>query len=136
MLTGYPPHVIRETGIEIAANDFLDKPYELAILLNKINAFERQRLQNELIAETLQGDSPRFQQIKSVISKVANLNVRVLITGESGTGKGVIAKLIHQAGSWQDLPFVHLDCASLSENLIGSELFGFARGTFSFDGFN
>ena len=79
----------------------------------------------------LVGTSPAMQQVYRVARQVAGAHATVLITGESGTGKGEFAKAIHSLGSRADMPFVTLHCASLAETLLESELFGHERGSFT-----
>ena len=131
LLSESPPHEIREGGLDLAADDYLNQPYDAALLVNKIQRLLQKKVQRQLISQRLIGASPSMKHVQEMISKVANLNVRVLITGESGTGKGVIARLLHESGSENSQPFIHLDCGSLSESLIESELFGYERGAFT-----
>jgi DNA-binding NtrC family response regulator len=72
-----------------------------------------------------------MKKIEDVIEKVKDSDVTVLLLGETGTGKEVVAKTIHYSGDYRDRPFVGLNCASLNENLLESELFGHERGAFS-----
>lgn len=118
-------------AIKMGANDYLDKPYNIDLLLAKtrqlLNLKESKNSQPKFIS----GESQSVKKLERTISKVINLNTTILITGESGTGKGVVAKEIHALGNRKNKPFVHLDCASLTNSLIESELFGYEKGAFT-----
>lgn len=82
-------------------------------------------------ADVLQSLSPAFCRLADEIRAVAPLRSTVLLTGETGTGKGVLARTIHELSDRSDRPFVHVDCAALSPTVIESELFGHRRGAFT-----
>src|SRR3989337_2215150 len=90
--------------------------------LLKESAEERYAYQNII------GRSKKMQAIFSVIEKVSKIDTNVIILGESGTGKGLVANVIHMMSSRRDKPFVKVNCAALSGALLESELFGHARG--------
>jgi len=77
------------------------------------------------------GNSNSLQQVHNMVDRVASKDVTVLITGESGTGKDLVARLIHQKSNRHDKPFVAMNCAALPENLVESELFGHEKGAFT-----
>ncbi|MCX7590356.1 MAG: sigma-54 dependent transcriptional regulator, partial [Kiritimatiellae bacterium] len=77
------------------------------------------------------GDSPEMQTVYHEISQVARTNITVLVIGETGTGKGLVARAIHQASERCDGPFVTVHCSALPESLIESELFGHVKGAFT-----
>jgi len=82
-------------------------------------------------ADRFIGCSTASNSIRETIKKLAGLDVPVLITGETGTGKEVVARAIHEAGPGKDLPFVAINCGAISESLLESELFGHEKGAFS-----
>jgi transcriptional regulator with GAF, ATPase, and Fis domain len=77
------------------------------------------------------GNSPEMKRLRAEVAAVATLRSTVLITGETGAGKGVVARAIHRLSGHPERPFVHVDCASLAPSLIESELFGHERGSFT-----
>jgi transcriptional regulator with GAF, ATPase, and Fis domain len=82
-------------------------------------------------ADVLESHSPTFRHLAGEIRSVAPLRSTVLLTGETGTGKGLLARTIHELSDRSDRPFVHVDCAALSPTVIESELFGHRRGSFT-----
>lgn len=81
--------------------------------------------------EVIFGRSPQMLRIRQRIERVASANIPVLIVGESGTGKDIVARLIHQLSPWQTGPFVRVTCPSIPGTLLESELFGYERGSFT-----
>ncbi len=135
-----------ETAVEAmkhGAYDYLTKPYkldELVIIINRAFEFgqlakKNQLLQQELVRKetpsAIVAVSPRFRNILSLIQKTAPTDSTVLIQGESGTGKELIANAIWQSSKRSTLPFIALNCAAFSENLIETELFGHEKGAFT-----
>ena len=130
-------------AIKRGALDYVQKPFQIEeLLLTVQNALEVGRLRKEsrLLAEELAkpyrfenivGDDPRMQQVYSLIQDVAPMNTSVLIEGESGTGKELIAQAIHYASPRGRKPLVKVNCVTLSESLLESELFGHERGAFT-----
>lgn len=97
--------------------------------LDYIQNRKGQRLQNEkMLFET---DDEKMRRVHDIIWQVADTNVPVLITGESGVGKEVIAKSIHEASQTKEKPFIAVNCAAMPAALLESELFGFEKGSFT-----
>ncbi len=129
--------------MKAGAYDYITKPVdldELETLLKRINEKRNLIYENKRLKEQLQekfriksivSKSPKMEEIFNTIARIANSKASVLILGESGTGKELIARSIHFADNRKDKPFVTVNVASLSENLIESELFGHEKGAFT-----
>jgi two-component system nitrogen regulation response regulator NtrX len=140
MISGHATLSDAVEATRLGAFDFLQKPLNRdRVLITVRNALERVQLQYEM--ERLRRDSPsRFQmigrapvmqQLYREIEKVAPSKARVLITGENGSGKELIARSVHEHSARRDGPFVKVNCAAIPKDLIESELFGYERGAFS-----
>ncbi len=135
-----------ETAVEAMKNgafDYITKPYkldELVVIINRAYEFGRLRVKSRLLEQELVrkespfefvGTSRQLQEILVLIKKVAPTDSPVFIQGESGTGKELVANTVWHFSKRKDAPFIALNCATLSENLIESELFGHERGAFT-----
>ncbi len=132
-----------ETAVEATkkgAYDFLQKPPDLnRLLLTLRNALDRKNLVTETrilkrkISKTYDiiGESPAITDVKSAIDKVAPTEARVLITGENGTGKELVARWIHEKSNRSNDPLIEVNCAAIPSELIESELFGHEKGSFT-----
>jgi DNA-binding NtrC family response regulator len=143
MVTGLSQIQTAVRAMKLGAFDYLSKPFdpdELKLVVDR--ALERQRLlqENRTLKseasskyrfENIVGCSAQMQNVYRLIAKCAPTNCTVLITGESGTGKEMIARAIHYNSLRKDHPFVAVDCNTLSENLLESELFGHVKGAFT-----
>ncbi len=124
----------------LGAFDFIEKPIDRDKLLISVrNAIEQVKLltENIEIKKTLEvdgeilGQSKGIKSILELIDKVAPLDTRVLITGENGTGKELVARAIHKKSQRKDKPFIEVNCAAIPNELIESELFGHEKGSFT-----
>lgn len=142
VVTGNPERAAALEAISLGAHDFFSKPIDIGELQSILKrAFyvhtlesEYHRLQKQMGQHSfgsIVGTSPEMEKVFSVIRKVATTDVPVVITGESGTGKELVAKAIHNESIRCDKPFVAINCGAIPENLMESELFGHAKGSFT-----
>ena len=140
MISGHGDIEIAVDAIKKGAFDFLEKPLDLNRLLITIrNALER----SDLITETrvlkrkisktneMIGESEAIVKIKEMITRVAPTDARVLITGDNGTGKELVARWLHEKSNRAASPFIEVNCAAIPSELIESELFGHEKGAFT-----
>lgn len=139
-----------ETAVDAmkhGAYDYILKPFnldEVKIIVNR--AIRMQQLTREVVYLTQEvkeismttgsqdkiiGESSKIQEVYKIIGRVANSKATVLLTGESGTGKGMIAKTIHYASDRREKPFIQVNCGSIPEGLLESEIFGHEKGAFT-----
>lgn len=141
MISGHGDVETAVQALKAGAYDFLLKPLDLnRILITTKNALESKtlkqetkRLRTKVQAKGPQmiGKSAAIQRVRDIIEKVAPTEARVLITGPNGTGKEVVAHLIHQQSSRANGPMVEVNCAAIPSELIESELFGHMKGSFT-----
>lgn len=140
MISGHANIELAVKATKLGAFDFIEKPLSLdKVLLTVNNALKVAKLEQENIAlrqvverrYEIVGASPAIQHLKEQMKIVAPTNGWVLISGENGTGKELVARGIHQMSLRTDKPFVEVNCAAIPEELIESELFGHEKGAFT-----
>jgi DNA-binding NtrC family response regulator len=140
MISGHGTIETAVDAVKKGAFDFIAKPLDLNRLLVTVrNALDKTKLVSETkvlrkkISKTYDmiGQSRAIQQVKDMIEKVAPTDARVLITGENGTGKELVARWIHEKSNRAENPFVEVNCAAIPGELIESELFGHEKGAFT-----
>ncbi|MGH7893011.1 MAG: sigma-54-dependent transcriptional regulator, partial [Thermodesulfobacteriota bacterium] len=144
MMTAHGNVEVAVTAIRVGAYDFIEKPFPLDKLKVMVrNALKTSELKNSINAaatraqekygfETLIGMSESIVELKKLFKKLTESDPRtILITGESGTGKGLAAKILHYNGARKQGPFIEINCAAIPETLLESELFGHEAGAFT-----
>ncbi len=140
MMSGHGSIETAVKAIKLGAYDYIEKPLSLEnVTLRVKHALDQHRLEQENLSLRtkvekrfeLVGDSPAMQRLRQLIATAGPTNSRVLISGENGTGKELVARAIHQQSPRADRPFVAVNCAAIPETLIESELFGHEKGAFS-----
>ena len=140
MISGHGDLETAVSTMRYGAYDYISKPPDLNRLLNTVrNALDRKKLvlENKILKRRVSkkyemiGQSDSIQRIKSIIDKVASTDARVLITGENGTGKELVAHWIHQKSNRSNESMVEVNCAAIPSELIESELFGHQKGAFT-----
>ncbi len=143
-LTGYGSVTDSIRALRLGAYDFIEKPCELDRLNMLVEGAARSaRAQRRLHQETSQhfnrygydaliGRSPKTKQLRDMLKQLANVPFSSLvISGETGTGKGLVTRILHYSGSRADKPLVELNCAAIPKDLLESELFGYEAGAFT-----
>ena len=140
MISGHGTIDTAVEAIRKGAYDFIQKPPDLnRLLITLRNALERSHLVNETkvlkrkVSKTYEmiGESPAINQIKDIIERVGPTDARVLITGDNGTGKELVAHWLHEKSNRASGPFVEVNCAAIPSELIESVLFGHEKGSFT-----
>ncbi len=139
IISGHGDIKMAVEAMKKGAYDFLEKPLSFERILNSIrNAVKLKELQMENLnlkskIEPVQfiGNSRGIQEIMAKLPQIAQSDASVLITGENGTGKELIARMIHSNSLRKNFPFISINCAAIPETLIESELFGYEKGAFT-----
>jgi len=136
IISGYGTIPLTVEAMKHGATNFLTKPFSTRELRGAVKEAlsmdkEIRETQEEEPFFEMVGGSDYIKELKGTIKKIAKADTTVLITGESGTGKELVARTIHILSDRADNPFVPVDCSSLVENLMESELFGHVKGSFS-----
>ncbi len=139
MMTGYGSIESAVSCMRAGAFDYLLKPFTpdiIEVLVKKAESFGQLVKVNRILSESsddgdLLGDSPVMRRLRQLILKVAPTDATVLLTGESGTGKEMVARELYRNSPRRSAPFIKVNCAAVSENLMESEFFGHERGAFT-----
>jgi len=142
-ITAYPSFDNAVSAIKEGAYDYLSKPFELeqlelildhalrALSLERVEQVQQYQSLRESQETVLIGRHKGLAEVQEFVNVAASYSTPVLITGETGSGKGLVARSIHFSGRYQSGPFISVNCAALSANLIESELFGHEKGAFT-----
>ncbi len=140
MITGHGTTELAVKATKMGAYDFMDKPLSMErVILTVRQGLERSRLEkeNRFLKESVRGklaiigDSPAIRGLREQIELAAKGFGKVLITGESGAGKELVARQLHELSARRSMPFVEVNCAAIPQELIESELFGHEKGSFT-----
>lgn len=143
IMTAYGDIESAVSAMKAGAFDYISKPAkikEIEVVIQKAQKWLDIKRENEDLKSELKeissrsgfiGSSPEMKQILQIIERVSDTNATVLLQGESGTGKSMIARMIYKVSERNKAPFLTINCAALPENLLESELFGFEKGAFT-----
>lgn len=143
IITGYANVDDAIEALRLGASDFIKKPFdmgELEILIEKTlghhallaeNNFLKRQLSSEQNLAGMIGSAKNMQEVYQLIHKISDIRCNVIIQGESGTGKELAARAVHYESQFAEKPFVVIDCGSLTDTLLESELFGHEKGAFT-----
>jgi DNA-binding NtrC family response regulator len=143
MITGYGSVLSAVESMKNGAYDYVNKPFNLEEFILKIDkALEKIRITKELFSFKnlvtekepylgIIGTSKRMMEVYDFIDKTSKINVNVLIQGQSGTGKELVARALHFSSDRKEHPFVAINCSAIPENLLESEMFGHTKGAFT-----
>jgi two-component system response regulator AtoC len=142
VMTAYGSSNVAIEAIQLGAYDYITKPFDLDDILATIQRyFDWQDLNNQVIElssrltgsepEAFIGNSPAMQEVYKTIGRVARSDATVMISGETGTGKELVASILHRNSGYARGPLVKVNCAALPETLLESELFGHEKGAFT-----
>ena len=143
MITGFSTEDNAIKALRLGATDFIKKPFDMDDLLQQVDqsldqAQQRKESKNQYprLQDTqhrfgMIGSSRAIEHIYSIIDKISDIRCNVIIEGESGTGKELVAHALHNHSIFADQPFIVIDCGSLTDTLLESELFGHEKGAFT-----
>lgn len=143
MITGFSTEDNAIRALRLGATDFLKKPFDMEKLLQQIDnnlhiaqqreveIASRPRMEDKRKQHGMIGNAPSIRKIFDVIDRIADIRCNVIIEGESGTGKELVAHAIHHHSVFSEKPFIVIDCGSLTDTLLETELFGHERGAFT-----
>ncbi|MDN3652437.1 PEP-CTERM-box response regulator transcription factor [Thalassotalea ponticola] len=140
VITGNDEHQVALDAIANGAYDFYQKPLDSdvvnvivkrAFMMAELEKENRQIRELGGVDSGIIGNSQAMEKVRNIIERIASTEITVLLLGESGTGKEVLANAVHKQSNRNKKPFIAINCASIPENLLESELFGFEKGAFT-----
>ncbi len=130
MMTAYGTIEKAVAAMHAGAADYLVKPFEAEVLANAVSRYVGSYSQAQEVVE-LVGDDPKTEELAELARRVAGSDATILVTGESGSGKEVVARYLHGHSPRADQPFVAVNCAAIPENMLEATLFGYEKGAFT-----
>jgi len=143
IITAYASVDTAVEAMKNGAEDYLVKPFsldEIRLIINKVmekrgilidNALLREQLKEKYSFDNIIGNSEPMIEVYKMINKVKDTKATVLVTGETGTGKELFARALHYNGARREKPFIPVNCCALTDSLLESQLFGYAKGAFT-----
>ena len=143
MITGFSTEDNAIKALRLGATDFIKKPYDMDALFDQIDETlqsaehrKEEKSRQPRMADQQQqfgmiGESDAIKKIFAIVDKISDIRCNVIIEGESGTGKELVAHAIHNHSQFSDQPFIVIDCGSLTDTLLETELFGHEKGAFT-----
>jgi len=143
MMTAYASVESAVEAMRLGASDYIVKPFvneDVIITVRRLLEHKRVLVENEALRRQLSqvvgarnfiGESPSLRRILELLEKVTPTRSNILVLGESGTGKGMIAELVHYGSPRREKPFMSINCSAIPETLLESELFGYKKGAFT-----
>lgn len=143
IITAYASVDTAVEAMKNGAEDYLVKPFsldEIRIIINRVmekrgilidNALLREQLKEKYSFDNIIGNSEPMIEVYKMMNKVKDARATVLVTGETGTGKELIARALHYNGARREKPFIPVNCCALTDSLLESQLFGYAKGAFT-----
>lgn len=140
IISGHANVDLAVKAIKLGAYDFLEKPLDMGRVLTlarnavRMEALRRENAalrQGRFLEDEMVGSTPEIERIREIVDQSAPSDSRVMILGENGTGKELVARMIHTRSNRSNRPFVEVNCAAIPDNLIESELFGHEKGAFT-----
>lgn len=132
IMSAYGDNATKKLFFKEGASDFIEKPFDIEEILSLIEKnICKNKIQETVTNDQFIGESIVIKDVFSKLDKIKNTEITILIEGESGTGKDLIANYIHKNSTLSKGPFISVNCAAIPENLIESELFGYEKGSFT-----
>ncbi len=142
MMTAFGNRDLASQALAAGAYDYVSKPIRFDELFARLNRLEEKLVLRQRVCESdegvrnhgelaVLGKSASMQEVQTLIQTSASARVSVLLQGETGVGKGVVARLIHSLSEFKEAPFIRINCAAIPAELMESELFGHKKGAFS-----
>ena len=128
LMTAYGSIQMAVEAMRDGAVDYLSKPFEAEVLATMVSRYVGMRNDD---AETMVAEDPRSKELVELVRRVADSDATIMLTGESGVGKEVLARFIHNNSERADKPFVAINCAAIPENMLEATLFGYEKGAFT-----